>query len=88
MLLKRYANPYFFIDQVIETHRFCEFIESLVDAYNEEIMYEYWLHKIYGQSFADFKQSVSSQNNDDADLETTIEESQKILSNFIPKEER
>ena len=85
------------MDGYIETGRFCEFVDSLVDIHNEEkreqYNWEFFLHKVFDMTYTDFEENIrnneaaqKSQNMSVETIETTIQDSMNILNNFKPKE--
>jgi hypothetical protein len=95
LLSKRYANPCFFLDGMIQTGRLEEFVENIVDMTNsekeEETMWEYYLHRaiMYEGSFNDFveesKVTKEHANMPERTIETTVQHSMDILNNFNPE---
>ena len=93
LLFKRYANPFPFVDGMIQTGRFSEFVRSFLERYNsereEQTSWEFYLHKVWEGSFADFKgdmdNSKKNQKMSKATMETTIKKSMQILKNFNPE---
>ena len=59
---------------------------EFIDEINDRDAYEVWLHKVFDQSFDEFKQKLKEHNRvvTDEELETTISDSKNILSNFVP----
>jgi hypothetical protein len=94
LLYQRYASPFSFMDGMIETGRFEEFVSSFIDTVNhekeEKYNWEFFLHKVYEQTYAEFKDSISvdnsTQNMSVGTIETTVQDSMNILKNFNPKE--
>lgn len=92
-LYHRYADPFSFIDGMIKTGRFCEFVESFYTATQkekeEETTWQYFLHKVFEGSYADFKAELKNnsdhQNMSARTIETTINHSMNILNNFNPE---
>lgn len=93
LLFKRYASPFLLLDETIKTGRFSEFVTELVSIVNEETekededtMWEYYLHRIFDKSFADFKKEMmrSEQPENPVDFETTLQTSYDILNGFVP----
>lgn len=86
LLFKRYASPYFLIDQMISVGKFSEFIVEVFNMISDDEQWEFFLHKVMNQSFADFKNSLLStvSNCTKDNIETTINESYMILSRFEP----
>ncbi len=77
---------------MMQTGRFCEFVEHFVSTTTEEkkekLQWEFFLHKVWEGTFADFKREneTNEQNASMSDqaMETTINHSMKILNNFNP----
>lgn len=93
LLFKRYASPFSFVDGMIQTGRFCEFVrEFWQTAYkekDEETSWQYYLHKVFEGSYADFKKELKTnrehQNMTEKTFETTYKHSMSILQNFNPE---
>ena len=92
LLFKRYASPFPFLNGMIQTGRFSEFVSSLVKTVNQEredeTDWEFFLHKVWEGSFADFRAEMQT-NKDNMNLsqgtiETTILHSMNMLNNFNP----
>jgi hypothetical protein len=95
LVYKRYSNPMELIDNMISLSNFSEFISELADNVSEEKLYDIWKSKVYDKSFADFKNEMmakwkkntgieTSETMTDEEMETTINDSYKILNNFNP----
>ena len=95
LLFKRYANPFPFVDGMIQTGRFSEFVRQFLEKAHsereEETTWEFWLHKVFEGSFADFKAGMDNdkknQQMSGKTMETTIKESMNILKNFNPEQD-
>ena len=95
LLYQRYASPFSFIDGMIQTGRFCEFVESFWQTVHkekdEETSWQYFLHKVFEGSYADFKNELKTnsdhKNMTEQTIETTIKESMNILNKFNPEKE-
>ncbi len=69
---------------------FSDFIPTIINNHNDELLLDVWLHKVYDKSFEEFKKSL---NTDVAQVEylsgdeikTTINKSKDILSDFKPQ---
>lgn len=92
-LFKRYADPFSFMDQMIECGRFSEFVSEIVKIINEEqendAVWQYYLHHpMIEISFAEFKRRIGFDNTDpeenECNLETTVRKSKNILDGFVP----
>ena len=93
LCFKRYADPFSFMDGMIVSGRFSEFVVSLVKTVNKEReeknRWEFWLHKVWDDgSFDDFCNKIETdqknQNMSAGAIETTITNSLDILKNFNP----
>jgi hypothetical protein len=94
-LFKRYANPFLFIDGMLATGRFLEFVENFAATVQEEkeerTLWEFFLHRAltFEGSFDDFRAKLK----EDAELkelsgkqiETTVNNTFDILNNFNPE---
>ena len=89
---KRYSDPCFFMDGMIQTCRFCEFVSEFIKTINQEredqLDWEYFLHKVWEGTFQEFKEGMKI-NKDNQDMskitiETTVKNSIDILKNFNP----
>lgn len=88
LVFKRYASPFLLIDEMISNSSFIKFVLNLIDAKNEEQLYEVWLHKIFNKGFEEFKESVmNSVEVEEMSVEETINQSWDILNSFTPKKE-
>lgn len=95
LVYKRYSNPMELIDNMISLSNFSEFISELADNVSDEKLYDIWKSKVYDKSFADFKNEMmakwkkntgieTSETMTDEEMETTINDSYKILNSFNP----
>ena len=93
LLFKRYASPFSFIDGMIQTGRFCEFVRSFWNnaqkEQNEEKSWEFYLHRVFEGSFNDFMEGQKTEAEHkylpERTIETTINHTNKILKNFNPE---
>ena len=94
LLHKRYASPFPFMDGMIKTCRFSEFVDSFLQTVSkekeEETTWEYFLHRVWDKSFKAFTEEIKTdeQNQEMSvqTIETTINESLAILHNFKPEQ--
>lgn len=99
LLHKRYAEPFPFVDSLIENMQFKEYIQFLLNKEAEEknaqMLWEYYLHKVYDKSFNDFKKDMlakgegESRKNDvmdEAKRNEIINKSNSILNGFVPEQ--
>ena len=93
MLFQRYSAPLALLNLMIRTGRMHEFVGELVTIKNEEtedqVLWEFWLHKDFERSFAEFRELLaqsSTQEASEEDLVSIVQQSKAILS-FVPQEE-
>lgn len=85
LLFKRYANPYLFLDEIIEQQRFTEFIITFLEQKREDELIDVWLHKVHNKSYLEFKNSVTNVKKlDGQNLKAIISNSNNMLNGFIP----
>lgn len=89
LLFTKYASPFLLLDGFILIGKFEEFIYEFLKLDNDNKLWDFYLHKVYGRSFIDFKNSLettqSSNETSKEEIETTVKSSKNILNNFIPK---
>ena len=91
-LFKRYADPFPFMDGMIQTGRFREFVVEFLKTISKEkedqLDWEFFLHKVWEGTFNEFKESIDTNKRNQAmseqTMETTIKDSMNILKNFNP----
>lgn len=87
LLFKRYASPYLLVDELLKVGQFADFTKEIDVLYDDDKMWSYWMHNVRGQTFAEWKQSLSGQATVTTDnFETTINDSFDIIQGFIPDE--
>lgn len=88
LLFKRYASPYLLVDEMISAGQFSDFVTQLVGYDADQSLWDFYLHKVDGQSYNNWKASLSgaerSNGMSDGQIETTINESYLIINNFEP----
>ena len=81
------------MDVMIQSGRLFEFIREMLQIRNEEMeeetAWEFWLHKVFEQSWADFRASLNDTSSTNAaptheELMKTVSESAQLLKNFCP----
>ena len=87
LLFVRYASPFVLLDGLILTNSLNNFVDDFFDFINEErkekTEWEFFLHKVYDQSWSDFvKEIEQSENQKPIDLGATLVKSKNMLSNF------
>ena len=87
LLFTRYASPFVLLDGLIMTNSLNSFVDDFFDFVNEERNWEFFLHKVYDQSWSDFvKEIEQSGNQKPIDLGATLMKSKTMLNNFTPTE--
>ena len=89
LLFVRYASPFVLLDGLILTNSLNNFVDDFFDFVIEErkekTEWEFFLHKVYDQSWSDFvKEIEQSENQKPVDLGATIVKSKNMLNNFTP----
>ena len=92
LLFKRYASPFLLIDNLILIGSSSSFIDDLIDFINkekeEQINWEFFLHKVFDKSWKEFCDEVSQPIDDkEIDLGATVKKSKDMLNNFTPESE-
>ena len=95
LLFKRYASPFVFLNSMIQTNKFSEFVDEFMKILHEEkeekTKWEYFLHRVFDKSFNEFKEEIKvnqdNQNMSDSQIEATVLYSNNILKNFNPETE-
>lgn len=94
LLFHRYANPFILLDGFIMTSSLHQFIYDFYKMLNEDRVerseWEFFLHKVFDQSWDEFKESIAPTNkveNVDFDLGATFKKSKNMLKDFTPKSE-
>lgn len=100
-MFQRYANPLIFVDRMLQTGRFFEFIREFIAFYNEEqeskykdreedMLWGFYIHRIFDQPFNEFIKSIETSKQEPVptkeDLKETIAGSIGILTDFNPYE--
>lgn len=89
LLFSKYANPFLFIDTMLSNGTFSEFVGTVWELEAEKKNWEFFLHKVYGVSYGDFLNSLETNNSEPIEpIETTVKNSAKILSGFIPDKKK
>ena len=90
LLFTRYASPFCLIDNLILTNSLNNFIDDffdfIIEERKEKTEWEFFLHKVYDKSWAEFSESIrQSENQTPMDLGATLTKSKYILNNFTPE---
>ena len=93
LLFARYADPFSFINGMILSGRFDEFVTSFMKTINaekeEETSWQFFLHKVLDGSYSDFREKMRIRNDHQTmsarTVETTIKDSMKILKKLNPE---
>lgn len=90
-LFSKYACPFDFMDGMIQTGRFSEFVKEFIELDNskreEEQTWQVYLHKVFDKSYNEFRESLKStgETMSESEIGTTVKDSKNILANFIPE---
>ena len=92
-LFKRYGHPFLFMDGMIQTGRFCYFVQSfwkeIHKEADEKTLWEFYIHRVFDGSFNDFREGIENDKKNrsmsEQAMETTIKHSMNILQNFSPE---
>ena len=95
LLFKRYASPYSFIQGMIDTGRFEEFVTNFVLTVNKEKSdktdWEFFLHKVFDKSYNEWQEEVKTINKNQkistVDVKTTIKNTNDIINQFNSQNE-
>ncbi len=86
LLFSRYASPHLLIDTVVEYGRFQHFVSEMFEAENDRIQWEYWLHRIYGKSYAEYREDVEEHGRSyamtDGQVKAQLQSARSILRGF------
>ena len=93
-MFQRYSSPMILLEQMIRTGRLFEFITELVQIRNEELdekaQWEFWLHKDFERSFAEFRDSINNSQETETvsekELIAVVQNSKDITSSFVPQD--
>ena len=89
LLFQRYASPFIFIDGMIQSMQFDEFVCDFAEAKRETDEWQVYLHKVWDKSFTEFKEmlkvSRDNQRMTETEIETTISHTMNILNKLNPE---
>lgn len=93
LLFQRYSDPMALLNLMIRSGRLYAFIGEIVTIRNEEtedqVLWEYWLHKDFERSFSEFRASLEqSTEAGEEDLAAIVRQSQEILSRCVPDRDK
>lgn len=78
------------LNQYIAQKRMCEFVGKLIEIKDDEMIWDIWLHKVQDKSYEEFKNLIYDMQQQNGltkeQVETTVKESENILTNFNPNE--
>ena len=88
LLFVRYASPFILLDGFILTNSLNSFVDDFFDFVREDNEWEFFLHKVYDQSWSEFSNEiVQEENQKPIDLGATLMKSKNMLNNFTPEGE-
>ena len=92
LLFKRYASPFNYLDALLEYGEFGSGVANIWDTANDDKAWELYLsyNPHNEKSFEDWKKGLHDkpQKMSKAQVDATVEKSQKILKNFKPSPEK
>lgn len=94
LLYQRYASPFSFINGMIQSRRFTEFVvefaNTITKEKEEKTNWDFFLHKVWEGTYSDFISDVENNKKNltmtKRTIETTVQHSMNILNNFSPDE--
>jgi hypothetical protein len=88
LIFKRYSSPFLLLDTLIVNNQFNGFINDFIDMYNEDKIYELWLHRGYGKSYKDFRSKINLEpkevNTTPVDVDKILKDSMSVLEDIQP----
>lgn len=82
------------MDLYIQSCGFQQFIEDFSEAYNKELRWEVYLHKVWDKTFNEFEEGITEEierietsHMSEPEQETIILDSMSILQSFQPSEQ-
>ena len=86
LLFSRYASPDALLNAIIEYRQFEHFITAMFEAENDRIQWEYWLHRVYGKSFAEYREDIKERDRSyamtDGQVAAQLKSARDILRGF------
>ena len=90
LLFKRYASPFLLVDQMIQVRQFSEFVSQLHEMDSDDGLWQFFLHKVDGLSFDEWKSKLSDNQSgtqmSNNEIETTIIDACNVIKHFIPND--
>lgn len=85
LLFQRYASPFLLLDGLLTTSSLTSFITDMYEQVNEEKLWNFYLHKVFDQTWGEFLDDVKPKKVEKIDVGETIIKSKQMLNNFTPK---
>ncbi len=86
LLFHRYANPFLLLDGWLQIGRFFEFVLEFLRMDDERTLWEFFLHKIAGRTYVEFKESLRPKPvMTKQTMNNIVQESAAILNGFRPE---
>lgn len=86
LLFKRYASPFVLLDSLISASSCTDFIDEFFNFVNEDVQWEFFLHKVYDKSWKEFRDGISEKHEEkQISLGATVIKSKNMLKNFTPE---
>lgn len=93
LLAQRYASPFLVLDEFIRLRQLHEFtteiLKTIADEKVHDARWQYYLHKVFDKSFADYVRScenvqAAEKGMTNQEIGNVINESKKMLEGFVP----
>lgn len=93
LVYHRYANPVNLLNQIVSSGRLSEFVDFIVKKHEEEVNWQYYLHKVFDKTFNEFTKDIENEAHENLaretfDVETTLQDSINMTMNCVPPEEK
>jgi len=75
------------LDGYIQTGQLTCFLSQFIDIYNEDQLWNIWIHKKTGKTWEEFKDSLIPPEIQVPNISQMLAESSRALANFNPYEE-
>lgn len=75
------------LDGYIQTGQFTCFLSQFIDLYNNDQLWDIWIHKVTDKTWGEFKDFVMSPKVEVPNIPQMLAESSHTLENFNPYEE-
>lgn len=91
MIFKRYSDPFSFMDSMLDYGSFSNSISRLYELNNDDILWEFFLHKVSDKTYEEFRNSNTNNHLSlnkvimtRTEFDTTVAMSKSILDSIDP----